>query len=173
MYKQYINKDAINCGLWSRWWEYVDNPTEMTAKSLEKSDVWRQMEPFLSKRGRILEAGCGLGQWVRFFEMQGFQEAIGLDNCEAAVEKAQCSYPKSKFLSGDICNMQFPDDYFDVIVSYGVLEHFEEGAAVPMVEHLRVLKPGGHLVITQPYHKRWDRMFGRFPEGGPKDDIQQ
>jgi len=67
--------------------------------------------------------------------------------------------------------MSFPNDYFDAVVSYGVFEHFEDGAEKALHEHLRVLKPGGNLVITLPYHNRWDRFIGRYPEGGSGDGL--
>lgn len=168
MFKQYIAKDAIGCGLWTRWWEHVDEPTDKIARSMEQTEVWKRMEAYLRDRGRILEAGCGLGQWVRFFSMKGF-EAIGIDNCAPAIEKARSSYPGLEFVKGDISSMSFPDNYFDAIVSYGVLEHFEEGAEEPLREHLRVLKPNSHLVVTVPYHNRWTRFIGRYREGGSGD----
>ncbi len=59
MYKQYINEEAIESGLWARWWEHVDNPTDNTSQSLERSEIWNLMKPFLLGRGRILEAGFG------------------------------------------------------------------------------------------------------------------
>lgn len=170
MFKQYINKDAIESGLWTRWWEHVNNPTDKIAQNLEQSEVWMQMEPYLRGRGRILEAGCGLGQWVRFFSMKDF-EAVGLDNCTDAIEIARNSFPQSNFILGDVCRMSFPDDYFDAVVSYGVLEHFEEGAEEPLHEHMRVLKPGGYLIVTVPYHNRWSRIIGRYPERGNGDGL--
>lgn len=80
MFKIYIAKDVIESGLWTRWWEHVDKPTDKSARNMERTEVWKRMKAYLHSRGRILEAGCGLGEWVRFFSMKGL-EAIGLDNC--------------------------------------------------------------------------------------------
>lgn len=168
MYKVYFAKDALDCDIWTRWWKHADVPTDKKARSLERSELWGRIEPYLRGRGRILEAGCGLGEWVRFFSMKGF-EAIGVENCAPAIDKARRSYPAMEFVQADIRNMGFQDGWFDAVVSYGVLEHFEEGAEPQLREHIRVLKPGGHLVVTVPYHNRWTRLIGRYPDGGCGD----
>jgi len=49
--------------------------------------------------------------------------------------------------------MPFKNEEFDLLISLGVLEHFEKKIVLneAIVEHLRVLKKGGHFLITVPY----------------------
>ncbi len=49
--------------------------------------------------------------------------------------------------------MTFPDRYFDIVLSLGVLEHFEDSVIQrnAILEHMRVLKNDGILLITVPY----------------------
>jgi ubiquinone/menaquinone biosynthesis C-methylase UbiE len=50
-------------------------------------------------------------------------------------------------------NLPFPDDHFDVVASYGVLEHVHDESHALREIH-RVLKPGGDFVISVP-NKWW------------------
>jgi len=55
-------------------------------------------------------------------------------------------------LPGSIQGLTIPDDWVDIVVAMDVLEHIEDDASA-LREILRVLRPGGHLVITVPAHQ--------------------
>jgi SAM-dependent methyltransferase len=52
---------------------------------------------------------------------------------------------------GDVECLNYPDNYFDIYFSGGVIEHFEEGPLRVLQEAHRVLKPDGILILTVPY----------------------
>lgn len=66
--------------------------------------------------------------------------------------------------------LPLPDASFDVVIASHVLEHLEN-APMALAEWLRVLRPGGHLLIGVPMHPGWlaalarlkYRLFGRRP----------
>ncbi len=60
----------------------------------------------------------------------------------------------------DIQDLQFPDAFFDIVMSAEVLEHVPDQKAA-IREVARVLKPGGHLVLEAPYVHGWERTFPR------------
>ncbi|MBE7443742.1 MAG: methyltransferase domain-containing protein [Planctomycetia bacterium] len=101
---------------------------------------------------RILDAGCGLGEYVAYFSEEGY-EIIGIDNSKVALEHVRNYWNnKYKFQYGDILSLNdFPENSLDMYISLGVFEHFEEGMMGPLLEANRVLKPGGKLVISVPY----------------------
>ncbi len=54
---------------------------------------------------------------------------------------------------GDIFKVPFNNKYFDVVISLGVLEHFEEEEVLnrALREHIRVLKDDGMFLVTVPF----------------------
>jgi SAM-dependent methyltransferase len=50
---------------------------------------------------------------------------------------------------GDVCNLPFPDDFFDLVLATDIFEHVSADD-VAMEEIRRVLKPDGHLLLTVP-----------------------
>ncbi len=99
---------------------------------------------------KILEAGCGMGTWVFNLEKMG-HSVIGIDYMESTIRKLKDYDPDFPVQQGDVENLDFPDNTFDVYVSLGVLEHFKEGPHQALKEGRRVLKPDGLVFITVPY----------------------
>jgi len=107
-----------------------------------------------SSSSSILEAGCGLGRWVIPLSEQGF-DVTGIEIEKEAVEKVNDHYKSQNFriIHGDIFNMPFKDKSFDIVISLGVLEHFEDRITQKnaISEHSRVLKDDGVFFVTVPY----------------------
>jgi SAM-dependent methyltransferase len=70
--------------------------------------------------GRILDIGCGIGLLVEQFCRLGYQ-AVGVDISKAAIELSLC--PDKCFLVESSAQLDYPDGYFDLVVSHEVLEH--------------------------------------------------
>ena len=64
--------------------------------------------------------------------------------------------PGTSFVCADATSLPFPNDTFDAVTMFDVLEHIQDDAAA-VKEALRVLRPGGFLLVTSP-NERW-----RFP----------
>ena len=111
----------------------------------------------------ILEAGCGLGNWVILFEKLGFN-AYGIDISPKSLQKADILRRKNglkeKFVLGDIRITPFKNEVFDVVVSYGVIEHFPNSRKA-LKDFYRILKPGGICFITTPNPFCFHRLIGR------------
>jgi SAM-dependent methyltransferase len=60
----------------------------------------------------------------------------------------------------DLQDMQFPDGFFDVVMTAEVLEHVPD-AQRAIGEIVRVLAPGGHLVLEVPYGHHLERTSVR------------
>jgi len=72
---------------------------------------------------RILDIGCGNGNYLKFLAEKGYQ-CIGIDpNCTAVNGK------NLQILSGFVQDFKFPKKSFDTVLSFKVLEHIIEARA--------------------------------------------
>jgi len=101
------------------------------------------------KSKKILEGGCGKGQYVYSLDKSGY-DAYGIDSAEKTIEKVKNIFPQLKISVGDVEKLEFPDEYFDGYWSLGVIEHFYEGYEKTAAEMQRVIKQGGFLFIAFP-----------------------
>jgi SAM-dependent methyltransferase len=121
-----------------------------------------ELEPFIlefadfdsARAKRVLEIGVGLGA-----EHQRYAEAgadlYGIDLTERAIEHTQLRLAtaglSSQLAVGDAEKLDFPDEYFDQIYSWGVLHHSPDTPKA-VAELWRVLKQGG-VAKVMIYHK--------------------
>jgi SAM-dependent methyltransferase len=103
-----------------------------------------------SKKARILEAGSGTGRVVKYLYDLGYRNVEGIELNKAAVKHFNQKFPQIKVIQGDILDMPYRDNTFDVIASYGVVEHFKPGLEAPLKALKRVLKKDGVLIVSVP-----------------------
>ncbi len=94
---------------------------------------------------RCLEVGCGRGSISSYFSYAGYECTL-LDVSEEAINIAKEIFRRNqltaKFKIGNAINIPFNDESFDIIVSIGLLEHFEDIKHL-IKEQTRVLDKGG------------------------------
>jgi ubiquinone/menaquinone biosynthesis C-methylase UbiE len=105
------------------------------------------------KTDKILDQGCGIGQYAFSAYKQGFQNVIGMDLSQKLIETAR-SISKElnyeiEFIQGDIRKMPFENTQFNIVLSGGIVEHVPETEKA-VFELARILKPGGYLLIHVP-----------------------
>lgn len=107
------------------------------------------LAPFfaITSEDSVLDLGCGSGgQSARIHTEYHPKQIIGLDLTPAMIDKARERYPQLEFVVGDILQLPFPDETFDVITSNCVINHASDKRKV-FSEIYRVLKPDGHFLI--------------------------
>jgi ubiquinone/menaquinone biosynthesis C-methylase UbiE len=101
-------------------------------------------------KGKILDCGCGEGHLLR--ELSG--DKYGVDYSPLALRKAQKRNPKATILEGDITNLPFDNNSFDVVVCSEVLEHILDYKTA-VSEIIRVTRKGGRMIISVPNERNW------------------
>jgi len=97
----------------------------------------------------ILDAGCGTGNFSYKLANMGCN-VVGIDVSDKMLGEAQAksslTHTAPTFKAMDCCCLSFPDNTFDSVISMSAFEFFEK-PDVAAAEMMRVLKPGGILVI--------------------------
>ena len=136
---------------WTKVWEQEGGPRGRIDK-VARQDEYGVMREYLDgiPKARLLDAGCGLGDWVLFLEREGF-DVTGLDISRKTVEQLRKRFPDKDFQAGDIRDTRMEGNHFDACFSWGVFEHFENGPSDCLREAFRILKPGGLLFASVPF----------------------
>lgn len=115
------------------------------------SFIAEQISLRLGEGQSILDAGCGIGLFLRSMSLLG-HNCTALDFVSLYQEKYQEYFEGIPFheCNLEISTLPFDDESFDVVVCSQVLEHFTYSHLPPVVEMRRILKKGGLLFIDVP-----------------------
>lgn len=114
------------------------------AKEMAGSAVmWLDAKP----GGQLLDVGCGNGSFIATMQRLGWK-VLGVepDAKSASIAREQYGVP---VVTKALEDVRFPPRSFDCVTSHQTIEHMYEPIAF-LKESLRILKPGGRLVITTP-----------------------
>ncbi len=143
----YISKSATP-EFWDECWE--DENLKKTIQGVSsRSFVHKKTGQYLKLGSKILEGGCGRGQYVYALQKWGY-EAYGVDFAPETVKKITELFPEMKIVEGDVRALPYEDNFFDAYWSFGVIEHFFEGFEKIASEMKRVVRPGGFIFVTFP-----------------------
>ncbi len=183
MRKDYIpntNKDIDEIDFIEEYWTNVWN-NEKDKKSkvskISRKTEYKIMKPYLDLLGnntKILDGGCGLGEWTVYFDQAGY-DATGIDISSDVINKLKKYFPNISFQAVDIRKTKFSDSTFDVYFSWGVFEHFEEGLQPCIREAMRLLKSGGILFISVPSDNLRQSIYSIFKNftKKPNEDAER
>ena len=117
--------------------------------------------------GAALDAACGTGRYAAYLAGRGHR-VVGVDSSPDMLDRARDRVPSGEFRLGDLRELPLPDSSVDLVVSGLALSHLPALAPV-MAEFARVLRPGGHLVVSDGHHEIVVR--GSVPQAlGPNDE---
>jgi SAM-dependent methyltransferase len=97
---------------------------------------------------RALEIGCGGGSLLHKLKTSGL-DIIGVETSPERIEESHRAYGPLPIQHISGSSLPFPDECFDMVLSFDVFEHIPDSDA-HLAEVRRVLKPGGWYLLQTP-----------------------
>jgi ubiquinone/menaquinone biosynthesis C-methylase UbiE len=141
---------------WETFWEEKKDASDVYWNN---NRVLRNLRHVIDIRGKkILEIGAGTGR-DSFPLIENGADVYQLDYAENSLkilrQIAEQRNLHPHIVGGDAFALPFEENTFDVVFHQGLLEHFSRARAEKLLrENIRVLKPGGLLLVDVPqrYH---------------------
>lgn len=121
---------------------------------------WQQVAHMLSasSKVRLLEVGCGIGNFLGYISSRFNIDAEGLDINRAAVAECKARGLRAYNVSLQTFARNYTGVAFDIICAYHCLEHVEDPKAfVASME--RILAPDGRIILSVPYSPTSSEIF--------------
>ncbi|TDD98290.1 class I SAM-dependent methyltransferase [Jiangella asiatica] len=98
--------------------------------------------------GVALDVACGTGRHAAYLAELG-HTVIGVDSSPEMLAVARSKVPGATFHEADLHRLPLPDSHVDTVVCALALTHVPE-LDPAFAEFARVLRPGGHLIVSDP-----------------------
>jgi SAM-dependent methyltransferase len=114
---------------------------------------------------RILDVGCGTGRWVRRYQNLGFR-TMGIDVTPAMLRLARERGTAAPLTAGEAYRLPFLDAAFDSVSDITVTQHIPVSLQPQaLAEMVRVIRPGGCLILMELIRGKDEHIFPRNPQG--------
>ena len=135
--------------------ENIDTPANLV-NNLQFEFVLEDIERFLPspRERKVLEVGCGGARTSLYLSRRGFDVTCS-DSAPGAIRLAEDNFAACNahgtFVQDDLLNSGIPAESFDCVMSFGLLEHFEDLSPI-LASITRMVIPGGiqiHCIIPK------------------------
>ena len=130
------------------WAKDYDTDLEQDFEWLGPQKAAEVFSKYVPKNGRVLDAGAGTGLVGKFLSENGYSTLVAMDLSMGMLEEARKKNVYQEFhqmVMGE--PLDFSSDYFDAVVSVGVLT-VGHAPASSLDELIRITKPGGYVVFS-------------------------
>jgi len=147
--------------------DYEPHKAKVHTKQQDRSVIKNRLKkmPFvsalckkLSGQSRVLDVGCGNGNFLYEIKTATGCEVYGIDISKTTAETARQNYGIDVF-TGTIMESPFPDNFFDAITAWAFLEHVNNPSEV-LLRMSNLLKKDGLCIISIPNFNSFNaRLF--------------
>jgi len=130
------------------WAKDYDSDLEQDFEWLGPQRAAEVFAKYVPKDGRILDAGAGTGLVGKFLSEDGYTDLVAMDLSSGMLEEARKKNVYQEFHQMVMGQpLGFSSDYFDAVVSVGVLT-VGHAPANSLDELIRITRPGGYVVFS-------------------------
>ena len=130
---------------------YRESASSNVEVEVQRADPYKgfleKLETLKPRHGKLLDIGCGYGNFVRMARGYGW-DPYGIE-----LSREACGYIREMYglpvYSQDLRDVRFPSAYFDVVTMWNVLDHLADPLG-HLREVRRVIKADGVLFVRVP-----------------------
>ncbi len=130
---------------WAKRWDNI--PSDYSMENPNVYPLKFAKLTVLSKKGKILEAGCGAGRILRYYADKGY-DIVGIDFIEDTIRKLKKTDPSLKVETGNITDLKYNDKSFKYILAFGLYHNLHHDLDKAIKETYRVLGFGGKVCAS-------------------------
>jgi 2-polyprenyl-3-methyl-5-hydroxy-6-metoxy-1,4-benzoquinol methylase len=165
MLKRYGDKTTLEH--WDREWR--------TEIKLRLPSIWSTqslVRKYAKAKMSYLELGCAPGKLLAWTASKFEANVSGLDYSENGMRSARALFSalniQADLRCEDLFNTSFPRESFDLVTSFGLIEHFDDPSTV-IQKHVELVKPGGIAIIAIP---NYGGIYGRLQRKLDYENLQ-
>lgn len=150
--------ELTDTNFWDDYWSKYKLPCKVDNSFSFDRCMARELKRLLTKcKGSVLEVGSAPGKWLAFLNQEIGLLPSGIEYSSVGNEKTIENFKllgisnRGNLWEGDFLTIH-PQQQFDVVMSLGFIEHFDNVEEI-MRQHLLWVKPNGLLVIGIPNFK--------------------
>lgn len=165
-----MTDDAWRERVKARWDDRAARWHESAVIDAASSDRATEIERVVQALGlspgmRVLDAGCGSGEWAAAFSERGLR-VTAIDLSPEMIARASASFPEVDvdWRVGDLAGVREPVAVYHAIMARVSLQ-FVPDVPAALAAFRRVLRPGGRLLASVPgslspiYRASWERLL--------------
>ena len=148
-----------NWRIWNKAKDYGDLLYKRAIGDLNEMEsskaLCRILSSFYEKRMKVLDVGCGAGHYLRSIRLRIDEDIdyTGVDATEYYVNLARTAFADAaRFLRGDIYNLPFEDNSFDIVICNNLILHLPPPPIKPVSELVRTSSK--YIVVRTVFAER-------------------
>jgi len=146
--------ELTEVAFWDNYWRDCPLPSVVSQRDSFDRCLAQGLKQYLGPvQGRAFEVGCAPGKWLAYMAKEFGLQPAGIEYSQAGMQATERNFAMLGLQGGSIMTGDFfsiePRPEFDVVMSFGFIEHFDRPEDV-VERHLAWLKPGGKLVLGVP-----------------------